>query len=75
MDDEDVIVLEGTAKRSLNLRVSEDTYERLSVHAMGWRMTVSGLVEDLARAHCRVFSIRRDAGVKGGPSGESPEGA
>jgi hypothetical protein len=47
------------AKRSLNLRVDDETYERLTIHAMRRRTTISALVMDLSREHLREFSIHR----------------
>ncbi len=52
------------SKRSLNLRVDVDTYERLTVHAMKRSTTISDLVMELARMHLREFSVHR-IGVKG----------
>jgi hypothetical protein len=49
-------------KRSLNLSISVDTYERLMIHAM--RMTsgnISELVEKLAADHLREFHLSRTA--------------
>ncbi len=51
-----------TGKRSLNLSISVDTYERLSIHAM--RQTggnISTLVERLAADHLREFHLTRTA--------------
>ena len=48
-------------KRSLNLRVGQDEYERLAVHALRRHTTISELVMELARAHLREFSIHRNA--------------
>jgi hypothetical protein len=51
-----------TGKRSLNLSISVDTYERLSIHAM--RLTsgnISTLVERLANDHLREFHLTRTA--------------
>lgn len=49
-------------KRSLNLRIDEDTYERLHVHALRRRITVSDLVMDLAKSGCRDYYISRAPG-------------
>jgi hypothetical protein len=49
-------------KRSLNLSIGVDTYERLLLHAM--RMTngnISELVERLASEHLREFHLTRTA--------------
>lgn len=54
--------LESKGKRSLNLSISVDTYERLMIHAM--RMTggnISELVERLATDHLREFHLTRTA--------------
>lgn len=58
-----------TSKRSLNLRVDDETYERLHVHALRRRQTVSELVMELARANLREFykSPRRSPGVTRSP--------
>jgi hypothetical protein len=50
---------EAGGKRSLNLRVDDETYERLTVHAMRKRTTISALVMTLAREQLREFSIHR----------------
>jgi hypothetical protein len=50
----------ATGKRSLNLSISVETYERLSIHAM--RMTggnISDLVERLAVENLREFHLTR----------------
>lgn len=56
-------------KRSLNLRIDDDVYERLTVHAMKGRTTISDLVSTLAREHCRDYAIHR-VGARGDRSGE-----
>ncbi len=48
-------------KRSLNLRVDEATYQRLTVHALMRKTTISELVMGYARDHLREFSIHRNA--------------
>jgi hypothetical protein len=48
-------------KRSLNLRIDEDSYRRLSVHALMRNATISELVMEFARDHLREFSIHRNA--------------
>ncbi len=50
-----------SGKRSLNIRIDDDTYERLAVHALRRKTTISGLVMDFARTHLREFSIHRNA--------------
>jgi hypothetical protein len=52
---------EGTVKRSLNLRVDDATYERLTVHAMKRRATISELVMEFARVHLKEYSVHRNA--------------
>jgi predicted HicB family RNase H-like nuclease len=48
-------------KRSLNLRVDEATYQRLTVHALMRKTTISQLVMDYARESLKEFSIHRNA--------------
>lgn len=50
---------ESTGKRSLNLRVDDETYERLTIHAMKRRTTISDLVMELAKNSLREFSVHR----------------
>jgi tRNA U55 pseudouridine synthase TruB len=50
-----------SGKRSLNIRIDDDTYERLAVHAMRKKTTISALVMEFARTHLREFSIHRNA--------------
>ncbi len=45
-------------KRSLNLRIDEDSYRRLSVHALMRNATISSLVEGYAQS-LREYSIHR----------------
>ena len=47
-------------KRSLNLRIDEDSYRRLSVHALMRNATISSLVEGYAQS-LKEFSIHRNA--------------
>lgn len=55
-------------KRSINLSLDVDVYERLAVHAMRQtRGNISELVSQLARDHLREFHITRTATR---PSGE-----
>ena len=49
-----------TGKRSLNLRVDDDTYERLTVHAIKQRKTISELVIEFAKNHLREYSVHRN---------------
>lgn len=46
-------------RRSLNLRVDDETYERLTIHAMRRRTTISALVMSLAKEQLREYSIHR----------------
>ncbi len=55
-------------KRALNLRIDEDAHERLAIHALRRKTTISALVEGFAREHLREFSIHRNA--NGGKAGE-----
>jgi hypothetical protein len=48
-------------KRSLNLRIDEDSYKRLSIHALMKNKTMSDLVMEFAQTHLREFSIHRNA--------------
>ena len=58
-----------TGRRSLNLRVPEAVYERLTIHAMKRHMTISDLVAELATAGLRDYAIHR-VGGRGEGSGE-----
>jgi hypothetical protein len=49
--------IEAGGKRSLNLRIDEDSYRRLSIHALMRNKTMSELVMDFARDHLREFSM------------------
>ncbi len=60
-----------TTKRSLNLRIDDDVYERLTVHAMKRRMTISDLVGEMTRSHCRDFAIH-NVPRRGGSPEEQP---
>jgi hypothetical protein len=51
-------------KRSLNLRVDTETYERLTIHAMKRRTTISDLVMEFAKDHLREFSMPHRIGVR-----------
>jgi macrodomain Ter protein organizer (MatP/YcbG family) len=57
-----------TSKRSLNLRIDNETYERLHVHALRRRMTLSELVIDLAKTHLREYFISRNGGTRTEPA-------
>lgn len=48
-----------TGKRSLNLSLPLDDYERLAVHALRQDTTISDLVCRLAREHLREYHITR----------------
>jgi hypothetical protein len=52
-------------KRSLNLRIDGEAYERLAVHALRRNTTISALVEAFAREQLREFHI-----VRNGRAGE-----
>lgn len=52
-------------KRSLNLRVDEATYQRLTVHAMMRKTTISELVMGFARDHLREYSVHRNGARQG----------
>jgi hypothetical protein len=59
---------ESKGKRSLNLSIHQDTYERLMIHAM--RQTngnISELVEKLATDHLREFHLSRTPTRTGEP--------
>lgn len=50
-----------TGKRSLNLSLPIEDFERLAIHALRADITISELVSQLARAHLREFHITRTA--------------
>ncbi len=52
---------DSSGKRSLNIRIDDDTYERLAVHALRRKTTISALVMEYARTHLREFSIHRNS--------------
>ena len=52
-----------TAKRSLNLRIDDDSYKRLSVHSLMRGTTISALVEGYAQS-LREFSMPHRRGGK-----------
>lgn len=55
-----------TPMRSLNLRIDEETYVRLSLHALDRRTTISKLVMDYAKAQLRDVYLGRRKGPEGG---------
>ncbi len=57
-----------TVKRSLNLRIDEAAYQRLNVHALMRRSTVSALVEEYAET-LREFVVHRRS-----PGGSEAQG-
>jgi hypothetical protein len=56
---------DASGMRSLNIRVDDDTYERLAVHALRRKTTISALVMEFAKTQLREFTIHRNA-----PKGE-----
>jgi hypothetical protein len=50
-------------KRSLNLRIDDDSYKRLSVHSLMRGTTISALVEGYAQS-LREFSMPHRLGAK-----------
>jgi hypothetical protein len=53
--------VEPKGKRSLNLSLPVEDYERLAIHALRENITISDLVSRLARDHCRDYHITRTA--------------
>jgi hypothetical protein len=51
-----------TGKRSLNLSLDNETYERLAVHALRGNTTISELVTKLANDNLREYHITRTPG-------------
>jgi macrodomain Ter protein organizer (MatP/YcbG family) len=51
-----------SGKRSLNLSLDNETYERLAVHALRGGTTISELVTKLATENLREYHISRTAG-------------
>lgn len=51
-----------TGKRSLNLSLDNETYERLAVHALRGNVTISELVTKLANDNLREYHITRTPG-------------
>jgi hypothetical protein len=50
---------EGKGKRSLNLSLSQETYQRLAVHALDAGVTISDIVTELAATHLRRVHLAR----------------
>lgn len=50
---------EANGKRSLNLSLSHEDYERLALHALDAKTTISDLVSVLARTHLRRVHLTR----------------
>jgi hypothetical protein len=59
--------VDSKGKRSLNLSLPQEDYERLAIHAMRLDIHISELVSRLAREHCREFHITRTATRSGEP--------
>lgn len=53
--------VEPKGKRSLNLSLPVEDYERLAIHALREDITISELVSRLARENCRDYHITRTA--------------
>lgn len=51
--------LVARGKRSLNLSLSQEDYERLALHALADGKTISDLVCELARTHLRRVHMAR----------------
>lgn len=51
--------VEAKAKKSLNLSLPVEDYERLSIHALRANTTISALVSMLAREHLREYHLTR----------------
>jgi hypothetical protein len=56
--------MEAGGKRSLNLRIDEDSYRRLSIHALMKGKTMSDLVMEFAQGHLREFSMPHRLGAR-----------
>lgn len=54
-------------KRSLNLSLPQEDYERLAIHALRADMTISDLVAQLARTHLREYHLTRTPTRAGEP--------
>ena len=55
--------IEGNGKRSLNLRIDDDSYRRLNIHALMRNKTVSELVMEFAQG-LREYSMPHRIGGK-----------
>jgi macrodomain Ter protein organizer (MatP/YcbG family) len=53
--------IEGKGKRSLNLSLDYETYQRLALHALDLDTTISAIVTQLANAHLRRVHLTRTA--------------
>ncbi len=53
--------IEGRGKRSLNLSLDYETYQRLALHALDLDTTISAIVTQLANAHLRRVHLTRTA--------------
>ena len=51
--------IESKGKRSLNLSIDHDTYQRLALHALDADTTISEIVSELARTHLRRVHLTR----------------
>jgi hypothetical protein len=54
---------EAPGKRSLNLRIDDDSYKRLSVHALMRNSTISDLVMEFARS-LKEYSMPHRIGAR-----------
>jgi macrodomain Ter protein organizer (MatP/YcbG family) len=50
---------EGKGKRSLNLSLDYETYQRLAIHALDLDTTISAIVTQLANTHLRRVHLTR----------------
>jgi hypothetical protein len=55
-------------KRSLNLSLPVEDYERLAIHALRQDCTLSDLVSQLAREHLRDYHLTRTPGGRPDPN-------
>ncbi len=51
--------IEGKSKRSLNLSLDYETYQRLALHALDLDTTISAIVTQLANTHLRRVHLTR----------------
>ncbi len=51
--------IEGKGKRSLNLSLDWETYQRLALHALDLDTTISAIVTQLANTHLRRVHMTR----------------